>query len=210
MSHSLWPHELQHIRLPCSSLSPRVCSDSCPLSRWCHPIISSSVALFSSCLPSFLAPGSFPMSWLFKSGGQSIGASASAPVLPMNIHNWFPLWLTSLISLLSKGLSRVMLSDCTTARKHQFFSIQPSYRPNRTFVHDYWKNQALTMWTFVGRVKPLLFNMLSRFVIGDGNGNPLQYSCLENPMDGGAWWATVHGLQRVGHDWVTSLHFHFH
>ena len=138
------------------------------------------------------------MSWLFASGGQGIGTSASASFLQRNFQGWFPLGVIALISWLFKGLSRVFSS--TTVRKHQFFSIQPSYRPNRTFVHDYWKNQALTMWTFVGRVKPLLFNMLSRFVIGDGNGNPLQYSCLENPMDGGAWWATVHGLQRVGHD----------
>ena len=107
MSDSLWPHGLQHARLPWSSLSPGVCSDSCPLSRWCHSTISSSVSPFSFCLQSFPASGSFPMNSLFKSGGQSIGASASAPVLPMNIQGWFPLELTDLISLLSKGLLRV-------------------------------------------------------------------------------------------------------
>ena len=88
VSDSLWPHGLQHSRLPCPSLSPRVCSNSWSLSRWCHPTISSSVTLFS-CLQSFLASGPFPMSWLFASGGQSIGASALASVLPVNIQSWF-------------------------------------------------------------------------------------------------------------------------
>ena len=96
LSDSLWPHGLQHARLPCLSLPPRVCSNSCPLSRGCHPTISSSVVPFSSCLQSFPASGSFPMSRLFAWGGQSIGASALA--LPMNIQGWFPLRLTSLIS----------------------------------------------------------------------------------------------------------------
>ena len=107
-------HGLQHTRLACPSLSPRVCSNSCPLSLWCHPTISSSVIPFSSCLQSFRASGSFPMSQLFTSGGQSIGASAS--ILPMNIQEWFPLRLTGLISLLSKELSRVFSS--TTFQKH--------------------------------------------------------------------------------------------
>ena len=109
VSDSLQPHELQHTRLPCPSPSPGVCSHSCPFSRWCHPTISSSVACFS-CLQSFPASGSFPMSWLFESAGQSTGASASASVLPMNIQGWFPLGLTGLISLLSKGLSRIFSS----------------------------------------------------------------------------------------------------
>ena len=113
MSDSLWPHELQHTRLPCPSLSPRVCSNSHPLRQWCHPTILSSVTPFSSC------PQSFP-----GSGDQSIGASASAPVLPMNIQGWFPLGLTSVISLQSKGLSRVFSS--TTVRKHKFLGSQPS------------------------------------------------------------------------------------
>ena len=97
MSDSLWPHGLQHARLPCPSPTPRACSNSCPLSQWCHPTISSSVVPFSSCLQSFPASGSFPMSQLFSSGGQSIGASA-ASVLPMNIQAWFPLELNGLIS----------------------------------------------------------------------------------------------------------------
>ena len=122
MSNSLWPHGLQHTRPPCPSLSPRVCSNLFPLSRWCHPTISSSATLFSSCPQSFPALVSFPMSRLFASGGQSIGASAS--VLPMSIQDWFPLGLTSLISLQSKRLSRVFSS--TTVQKHQFFSAQPS------------------------------------------------------------------------------------
>ena len=88
MSNSLGPHGLEHARLPCPSSTPRACSNSCPLSRWCHPTISSSAVPFSSCLQSFPASGSFLMSWLFESGGQSIGASAS--VLPMNIQDWFP------------------------------------------------------------------------------------------------------------------------
>ena len=105
---------------PVTSLSPRVCSNSCPLSRWCHPTISSSVVPFSSALNLFPASGSFSVSQLFASSGQSIGASASASVLPMNIQGWFPLGLTGLISLQSKGLSRVFSS--TTAWKHQFFN----------------------------------------------------------------------------------------
>ena len=108
---------LQHARPPCPSLSPRACSNPCPLSRWCHPAISSSATPFSSCLQSSPASGSFPMSQFFASGGQSIGASASASVLPMNIQGWFPfLGMTRLISLHSKGLSRVFSS--ITVQKH--------------------------------------------------------------------------------------------
>ena len=113
------PMSCSHSRLPCPSLSPGVCSNSCPLSQWCHPTISSS----ASCPQSFSSSGSFPMSWFFTSGGQSTGALASASVLPMNIQGWFPLGLTDLISLLSKGLSRVFSS--TTVQKHQFFGAQP-------------------------------------------------------------------------------------
>ena len=98
MSDSLWLHGLQHARLPCPSPSPRVCSDSCPLSWWCHPTILPSVVPFSSCLQSFPAPGSFPMSQVFASGGQSTEASASASVFSINIQDWFPLELTGLIS----------------------------------------------------------------------------------------------------------------
>ena len=124
MSDSLWPHGLQHARFPLPSQSPGVCLNSWPLSRWCYSPISSSVAHFSSCPQSFPASGSFPMSCLFASGGQSIGPLASVSVLTMNIQGWFPWGLTGLISSLSKGLSRVFSS---TIQKHQFFSTQPSF-----------------------------------------------------------------------------------
>ena len=107
---------------PCPSPTPRACSNSCPLCRWCHPTISSSVVPFSSCLQSVPASGSFPMSLFFASGGQSIRVSASASVLPMSIQDWFPLGLAGWISLLSKGLSRVFSN--TTVQKHQFFGTQ--------------------------------------------------------------------------------------
>ena len=124
VSHSLWPHGLQHAKLPCPSVSPGVCSNSHPLNQWCHPTISSSVIPFSPCPQSFPASRSFPLSWLFAPGGQSIGASASAAVVPMNIQCWFPLGLTGLISLLYKSLSRVF--STTRVWKHQFFFTQPS------------------------------------------------------------------------------------
>ena len=108
MSNSLRPHGLQHARLPCPSLSPVVCSNSCLLSQWCHPTISSSVTAFSSCSQSFPASGSFSVSQFFTSGGQGIGTSASASVLPMNIQGGFPLELTGLIFFQSKGLSRLL------------------------------------------------------------------------------------------------------
>ena len=123
MSDSLWPHGLQHARPPCPSPTPGTPSNSCSLSQWCHPTISSSVIPFS-CLQSFPASGSFQMSQFFASGGQSIGVSVSASVLPMNIQDWFPLGLTGLISFQSKGLSRVF--SYTTVQKHQFFSTQLS------------------------------------------------------------------------------------
>ena len=116
-------HELQHARLPCPSLSPAICSNSCSSSWWCHPTISSSIIPFSSCLQSFPASRSFPMRHLFTIGDQSIGASALASILTMNIQGWFPLGLTGWISLLSKGFSRVFPS--TTVWKHQFFVVQP-------------------------------------------------------------------------------------
>ena len=123
-SDSLRPRGLQHTRLPCPSPTPRVYSNSCPLSQWCHPTISSSVIPLSSCLQSFPASGSFPMSQFFPSGGQSIVVSASASVLPRDIQDWFPLEWTGWISLLSKGLSRVFSN--TTDHKHQFFNAQLS------------------------------------------------------------------------------------
>ena len=131
---SLRPHRLQCTRLPCPSLSPGVFSNSCPVCWWCHPTISSSVIPFSSCLQSFPALGSFSVSWLFASGGQSIGTSASASVRSMNILGWFPLELTALLSLLTKGLSRVFSS--TTIWKYQFFSTQPSL----------WSNSHIRKW----------------------------------------------------------------
>ena len=121
LCQALWSHGLQHARPPCPAPTPGVYSNSCPLSQWCHPTISSSVVPFSSCLQSFPASGSFQMSQFFTSGGQSIGASAS--VLSMNIQDWFPLGWTGFI-LQSKGLSRVFSN--TTIQKHQFFSAQVS------------------------------------------------------------------------------------
>ena len=132
MSDFLWPHGLQHARLPCPSLSPRVPSNSCPLSQWCHPFISSSVACFSSCPQSFPASGSFPMSQLFTLGSQSFEASASASVLPMNSQGLFPLGLTGL---------KASILWCTA-----FFMVQLSH-PYMTTG----KNIALTIWTFVAK-----------------------------------------------------------
>ena len=123
VSNSVWPHRLQHVRLPCPS-TPRAYLNSCPLSQWCHPTISSSVIPFSPCLQSFPASGSFQMSQVFASGGQSTGVSASASVLLMSIQNWFPLGWTGWISSQSKGLSRVFSK--TTVQKHQFFCAQLS------------------------------------------------------------------------------------
>ena len=124
MSNSLQPHEPHHARPPCPSPTPGVYSNPCPSNRWCHPTISSSVVPFSSCPQSLPALGSFPMSQLFTSGGQSIGVSASASVLPMNTQDWSPLGWTGWISLQSKGLSRVFSN--TTVQKHQFFGTQLS------------------------------------------------------------------------------------
>ena len=165
MSDSLQAHGLQHAKVPCPSLSPRVCSNSCPLTRWCHPTISSSVIPFSSCLQSFPASGSFPVSWLLASGDQSTGASASASVFPMNIQGWFPL---ELITQFTQWLTS--FQSCFNYPTHFFFSLDCR---------------------------------------GEGNGNPLQYSRLENPMDRGAWQATVHGVSKSW-TWLsdfTSLHF---
>ena len=156
---TLWTIKLQVFL---SLLSPRVCSNSCPLSQWYYLTISSSATPFSFCLQSFPASGSFPISWLFASVGQSIGASAL--VLPVNIQDWFPLGLTGLISLQSKGLSRVFSS--TTTLKHQFFNVQP-YLWSNSHIHTWLleKTIVLTIWTSVGKMMSLLFNMLSRFVI---------------------------------------------
>ena len=131
---TLWSHGLQHTRPPCLSPTPRDYSNSGPLSQLCHPTISSSVIPFSSCLQSFPTSGSFQISQLFASGGQSIGVSASTSVLPMNIQDWFPLGWTSWISLQSKGLSWVFSN--TTVQKHQFFGAQPSSQSN-SHIHTW-------------------------------------------------------------------------
>ena len=134
MSVSLRPHELQHARPPRPSPTPGGHPNSCPLSRWCHPTISSSIVPFSSCLPSFPASRSFQMSQLFASGGQSTGVSASASVLPVNTQDWSPLGWTGWISLQSKGLSRIFSN--TTVQKHQFFGTQLSL----------WSNSHIHTW----------------------------------------------------------------
>ena len=134
VSDSLQPQGLQHTRLPCPSTTPGAYSNSCPLSQWCYSTTSSSVVPFSSCLQSSPASRSFQLSQFFASGGQSIGVSASASVLPVNIQGWFPLRWTGWISLLSKGLSRVFSN--TTVQKHQFFSAQFSL----------WSNSHIHIW----------------------------------------------------------------
>ena len=149
MFNTLQPHGLQHARLPCPSLSPRVCSDSRPLSWWCHPTISSSVTPFTSFPQYFPASGSFPMSLLFTLSGQSIGVSASASVLPMNIQDWFTLGWTGWISLQSKRFSRVFSS--TTVWKHQFLGAQLCLWSNShicTGLLEIPNAIALTIWTF--------------------------------------------------------------
>ena len=140
MSNSLWPHGLQHARPPCASPPPGAYSNSCPLSWWYHPTISSSVVPFSSCPQSLPASGSFPMSQFFTSSGQSIGVSTSASVLPMNNQDWSPLGWTGWISLQSKGLSRVFSN--TTAQKHHSLALILLFGPTLTSIHDYWKNHS--------------------------------------------------------------------
>ena len=141
MSDSLRPHELQHARPPCPSPTPRVYSNSCPSSRWCHPAISSSVVPSSSCPQSHQASGSFPISQLFAWGGQGTGVSASASVLPMSTQDWSPLGWTGWISLQSRGLSRVFSN--TTVQKHQFSVLSFLHSPTLTSIHDHWKNHSL-------------------------------------------------------------------
>ena len=155
MSNSLQPHGLQHARLPCPSLSPRVAtrvpcpslfhkvsSNSCPLCWWCRPTISSSVVPFSSCPQSFPASGSFPKSRFITSGGQSIGVSASASVLPLNTQDWSPLGWTGWTSLQSKGLSTVFSN--TTVQQHSFSVLSFLYGPTLTSILNYWKIIVLT------------------------------------------------------------------
>ena len=163
VSDSLWPHGLQHARLPYPSPTPRACSNSCPSSWWCPATISSSVILFSPCFQSFPASGSFPVSQFFTSGGQSIGVSASASVLPVNIQDWSPLGWTGWISLQPKGLKSLLQHHSSKASilwRSAFFIVQVSH-PYMTTG----KTIALTRQTFVGKVMSLLLNMLSRLVI---------------------------------------------
>ena len=163
VSDSLWPHGLQHAWLPCLSPTPGAYSNSCPPCQWCYPTSSSSVIPLSSHLQSFPASGSFPMSQLFASGGQSIGVSASTSVLPMNTQDWFPSGWTgyllavqgTLKSLLQHHSSKESILQCSA-----FFMVQLS--------HPYFttgKTIALTIWNFVGKLMSLLFNTLSRLVI---------------------------------------------
>ena len=163
MSETLWPHGLQHTRPLCPSQTPGVCSNSCPLSRWRHPTISSSVIPFSSCLQSFPASESFQMSQFFTSGGQTIGVSALASVFPMNVQHWFP-------------LGRLVGFPCSprdsqeSSPTPQLKSINSSvlsflHSPTLTSIHDQGKTIAFTRWTFVVKIISLLFNMLSRLVI---------------------------------------------
>ena len=142
VSDSLWPHESQHARPPCPSPTPRVHSDSCPSSQWCHPAISFSVVPFSSCVQSLPASESFPMSQCFTWGGQSIGVSASASVLPMNTQDWSPLGWTGWISLQSKRLSKVFAK--TTVQKHQFFGTHLSSQSN-SHIHT-WPLEKTQPW----------------------------------------------------------------
>ena len=162
VSNCLQPHGLRHVRLTCPLPTPGDCTNSCPLSWWCHSTIWSSIVPFSSCLLSFPASESFPMSRFFSSGGQSTGALASATVLPMNIQDWFLLGLT--------GLGPCCLRDSqvsynTTVQKHQLFGAKRSLWSTLTFLHDTEKTRALTRWIFVSKVMSLRFNMLSRLVL---------------------------------------------
>ena len=138
VSDSLWLHELQHTRPPCSSPTPRVHPNPCPSSWWCHPAISSSVIPFSSCLQSLPASGLFPMSQLFAWGGQSTRVSASASVLPMNTQEWLPLGWSGWTSLQSKGFSRVFTNTSINSLVLSFL-----YSPTLTSIHDHWKNHSL-------------------------------------------------------------------
>ena len=184
MSYS-WPRGLQHARLSCPSQSPRVWSDSCPLSWWCHPTISSSVIPFSSCLNLSQHQGLFR--WV-NTSCQVANVGASASVLPMNIHGWFPLGWSGWISLQSPQVSSVFSN--TTVRKHQFFGAQPSLWSN-SHIHRWWleKTIALTIRTFVSKVMSLLFNMLSKFVIAFLSRS----KCLLIPLCFlPLWWGHLH------------------
>ena len=140
MSDSLWPHGLQHARLPCPSPFPRACPNSRPLSQWCHPTISSPVTRFSSCPQSFPASGSLQMSQFFTSGGRSIGISAPASILPMNIQNWFPLGWTGWISCSLRASQE--FSPTPQFKSINSWVLSLLYSPTLTSMHDYWKNHS--------------------------------------------------------------------
>ena len=181
VSDSLWSHGLQHTRPPCTSPTPRVYSNSCPLSWWFHPTISSSVIPFSSRLQSFPASGSVQMSQFFASGGHSVGVSALTSVLPMNIQDWFPLGWTGWISLQFKGLFKSLLqhhSSKALVLWHSAFIMVQLSNPYMATG----KTIALTRWIFVGKVMSLLFNVLSRLNITFlPRGKGLLISWLQSP-----------------------------
>ena len=167
MSDSLQLHELQYARGPCASPTPRVHTNSCPSSQWCHPAISSSVVPFSSCPQALPASGSFSMSQLFAWGGQSTGVSALASVLPKNTQDWSPLEWTGWISLQSKGLSRVFSN--TTFQKHQFFSTQLSSQSN-SHIHTWllekpqpWLDGQINYWGSKNKTKPKALSLFQKF-----------------------------------------------
>ena len=204
MSDSLQPHGLQHARPPCPSPTPEVYSNSCPLSRWCHPTISSSVVPFSARLQSFPASGSFQMNQLFAWGGQSVGVSASASVLPMNTQDWSPFGWTGWISLQSKGLSESSPSpQFKTGLLFDHFQFALIHGPNMpgsyaillftasdfTSITRHIHNRVLfLLWLHLfilsGVISPLVERSDKTWCTGEGNDKPLQHSCLENPMNG--------------------------
>ena len=186
VSNSFWPHGLQHARLPCPSPSPGACSNSCPSSQWCHPTISSSVISFSSCLQSFPASVSFPMSWLFASGGQRIEASAS--VLPMNIQDWFPLGLAGLISLQSKELSRVFSN--TTVQRSCILLFNKTLRSLLSKMRFY-THYKFWLWSCTGcRLAPPVFFRL-QFRLKDII--PLAYSMFQDTFKYTCTWMSFEG-----------------
>ena len=207
ISNSLWPHGLQHPRLPCPSLSSRACLKSCSLSQWYHPTISSSVIPFSSCLQSFPASGSFPISQFFTSGGQCIGASASASVLPMNIQDWFPFGLTGLISLQSKELLKSILQHHSSKESilqcWAFFMVQLSH-PYMAYKADFSSLAAQAVKNLPAKQKTWVQSL--------GQEDPMEKGIETHPSIL-AWetpWAEVPGRlqsmgsQRVRHDWATN------
>ena len=200
VSDSLQPHESQHARPPCPSPTPGVHSDSCPSSWWCHPAISSSVVPFSLPASESTLRMRWPKYWSFSF---SIIPSKEHPDLISFRMDWLDLLAVqgTLKSLLQNHSSKASILRCPA-----FFTVQLSH-PYMTTG----KTIAWTRWTFVGKVMSLLFKMLSRLVIREGDGTPLQYSCLENPMDEGAWWAAIHGVAKSRtrlSNFTFTFHFH--